>query len=174
MRNTRGILAVTLIGGGIAATGGVIFTGTVILLEYGMPFSREIPGLLASVLGDVAVVFFVGGAITTGGFAMLLSVTGRTLTLTELSVSRATLTGGVIGMLLPIAVIATTAGVSYALDPIIEGMPVWIGFGAAGAGVSGGLAAVAKRSVRQELRTPDEVIAPIERTPPRESSRGRP
>lgn len=166
-RNTRSILAMTLIGGGIAATGGVIFTGALILLEYGMPFSREIPGLLASVLGEIAVVFFVVGAITTGGFMAFLSVTGRKLSLTELSVPRATLTGGVIGMLLPIAVIAIMAGVPYAVDPIIGGMPVWIGLGAAGAGVSGGLVAAAKRGDRRELCEQDEVMAEIERKTPR-------
>ena len=87
-REPRGILVLTLIGGGAAAIGGVIFTGLVILLEYGMPFSREMPHLVAGVLGEIAAVFFVGGAIITGGFATLLSVMGRTLALRRLSVAR--------------------------------------------------------------------------------------
>ena len=161
-RKARGVLGLSLIGGTIATIGGSIFTATVILLEFGMPFSREMPGLLAGMLIELSSVFFVMGAITTGGFATLLSVTSRKLTLSELSVPRAAITGGVIAMMIPIVAIAVAAGLPFALDLIIEGMPVWLGLGGAGAGISGGLVAIAKRAETRELSAADQAIAEIE------------
>lgn len=75
-RRLRSVLGLSLIGGVIAALGGSVLTALAIVVDIGMPLSRDMPGVLVGALTELAGVYFVIGAITTGAFAILLSVAG--------------------------------------------------------------------------------------------------
>ena len=94
-RAVRAVLGLSLVGGAIAAIGGSTFTALVVVLEFGMPFSREFPGVLMGMLGELAAVLFVFGTLTTGAFAALLDLTGRTISLETLRIVRSTPRDGV-------------------------------------------------------------------------------
>lgn len=157
-RKIRGVLGLSLIGGVFsAAVGGVIAT-VLVVAEMGMPGF----GLLADLLRDVTPLFFVGGAVTTGGFATLLAATSGGRTLADLTYRRVALMGAFVGTLLPVGLIVAEAGFAVLIDVFVDALPAFGVFAASGAVLTSTLVALAKRAERRELSEGEREVAKLE------------
>jgi hypothetical protein len=140
MARLRGVLGLSVIGGGVGAIFGSVWAVVSQLMTFGTVFGF-------SFLSG-ALVWGVFGALAGGSFGVLLATLGARRSLDEIAIWRAGLWGGAAGAVVPIAVMAVANG---ALPPIL-GMLPFLGFcGGLGAILGSGLVAVAKYAPSEEL-----------------------
>jgi len=155
-RKARGILGLGVVGGTIAALGGMVLNLLTSLGRFGLLLEPGFLQYLAQSTANAGMTFFLVGSTVSAGFGTLLAVTSRDRAIGELPLWQMAALGAVVAGATPAAFMLAVGGwgmVVAAGTGLLSSSVTFAGFGGL---LASGLVAAAKSAARREVSSGEE------------------
>jgi len=155
-RKARGILGLGVVGGTIAAVGGVVLTVVTSLGRFGLLLEPGFLEYLARSTASAGLTFFLVGSTVSAGFGTLLAVTTRERALADLPLWQMAALGAVVAGFTPAAFVLAFGGWGTLVASgagLLSSSVTFAGFGGL---LTSGLVAAAKSAERREVSSGED------------------